>query len=92
MSNLVTRATELIYQMNTNEINQIVDAIKLKRTYLARQTASQLLVGDTVQFQGRGGKTVTGTVAKINRKTVIVDEGFTRWKVTASMLRKVEVA
>lgn len=92
MSNLVTRATELIYQMNSDEINQIVDAIKLKRTHLARQTASNLVVGDLVSFEGRRGHT-SGRITKINRKTVVVDcAGKGMWKVTASMLRKVEAA
>jgi len=92
MSNLVTRATELIYQMNNDEINQIVDAIKLKRTHLARQTASNLVVGDLVSFEGRRGHT-SGRITKINRKTVVVDcGGQGMWKVTASMLRKVQAA
>jgi len=90
--NNVRTAVEAIRNSNNDELNQIIEAIKLQRTYLARTTARALAVGDTVQFAGRGGKTVTGKVTKINRKTVIVDEGFTRWKVTASMLRVVEPA
>ena len=93
MSNLVTRATELIYQMNSDEINQIVDAIKLKRTHLARNSASQLMVGDFVEFNGRNGVNQSGRITKVNRKTVVVDCGVRGvWKVTASMLRKVETA
>ena len=90
--NNVRTAVEAIRNSNNDELNQIIEAIKLQRTYLACTTARALAVGDTVQFTGRGGKTVTGKVTKINRKTVIVDEGFTRWKVTASMLRVVEPA
>ena len=90
--NNVQTAINAIRNMNNDEINQVVEAIKLQRTFLARTTARALTVGDTVSFTGRGGKTVTGTVTKINRKTVVVDEGFTRWKVPASLLKVVEAA
>ena len=89
MSNQVTKAVELIYQMNNDELNQIVEAIKLKRTHLARTMTRSVNVGDTVSFKGRGGKMVQGTVKKVNRKTLIVSEGFTNWRVTASLVEKV---
>jgi FKBP-type peptidyl-prolyl cis-trans isomerase 2 len=78
--------------MNDDELEQIVDAIKLRRTYLSRQTTRELATGDSVEFEARG-RTVKGTVIKINRKTVIVYEaGYGKWKVPASMLRKTETA
>jgi putative ribosome biogenesis GTPase RsgA len=91
MSNLVTRTVELIYQMDNSQINQVIEAIKLKRTHLARQATRALIVGDTVQFRGRNNRIVQGRVVKVNQKTVSVDAGIEgRWKVTASMLQKVE--
>lgn len=90
MSNVQTAVTA-IRNMNNDEINQVVEAIKLQRTYLARNTARALVVGDTVKFQGRGGRKVVGTVEKVNRKTVIVNEaGYGRWRVTASLLTRVD--
>jgi uncharacterized protein YkvS len=97
MSNLVTRAVELIYQMDNSQINEIVDAIKLKRTYLAKQATRGVIVGDTVEFKGRG-RTIRGVVKKVNQKTLQVYEAphgnllGTNWKVTASLVQKVEVA
>jgi uncharacterized protein YkvS len=85
MNNVQTAITA-IRAMNNDEINQVVEAIKLQRTFLARSTARGLTVGDTVSFTGRGGATVVGTVEKINRKTVIVRDGMTKWKVSASLL------
>ena len=86
MNNVQTAVTA-IRNMNNDELNQTIEAIKLQRTRLARSTARALAVGDTVSFTGRGGQTVTGTVEKINRKTVIVAQpGYGRWKVTASLL------
>ena len=94
MSNRVTKAVELIYQMDSGELNQIVEAIKLKRTHLARNATRSVVVGDTVTFEARG-RTVVGKVTKVNTKTLAVREestnGFssTNWKVTASLVQKV---
>ena len=89
MSNVQTAVTA-IRAMNNDELNQVIEAIKLQRTWLARQQTATLAVGDTVKFQGRGGRKVVGTVTKINRKTVIVKDGYTNWRVTASLLTRVE--
>ena len=90
--NTVQTAVSAINSMNDDELEQIVDAIKLRRTYLSRQTTRELATGDSVEFEARG-RTVKGTVIKINRKTVIVYEaGYGKWKVPASMLRKTETA
>jgi uncharacterized protein YkvS len=91
MNRVQTAVTE-IRNMNNDELNQVVEAIKLQRTYLARTTARALTVGDMVEFKGRYGNTERGRVTKINRKTVIVDAGHTRWKVPASLLRMVQPA
>jgi len=90
--NKVQTAVDAIRNMNNDELNQVIEAVKLQRTWLARTMTRAMAVGDTVEFTGRGGRTVTGTVTKINRKTVIVNEGFTNWKVPASLLRVVEAA
>lgn len=90
--NTVQTAVNAINSMNNDELEQIVDAVKLRRTYLSRQTTRQMTVGDSVEFEARG-RTVQGVVIKINRKTVIVNEsGYGNWKVPASMLQKTETA
>ena len=90
MTNLVTKSVELIYQMDSNQLNEVVEAIKLKRTHLAKQVARSIVIGDIVSFSGRRGQTVTGKVTKVNQKTVVVRDSATQtqWKVTASMLTK----
>ena len=88
--NKVQTAITAIRDMNNDEINQVVEAIKLQRTFNARATARALSIGDTVQFTGRANRTVVGTVEKINRKTVIVNSPTQgKWKVTASMLKQI---
>jgi len=89
MSNSVTKAVELIYTMNNDEINQVVEAIKLKRQYLSRQAIRKFMVGDMVQFtSSKTGGTVNATVEKVNRKYVVVSThiGGEKWRVPATML------
>ena len=91
MNNIQT-AINAIRKTNTrDELNQIVEAVKLQRTFLAKQSARTFTIGDAVQFKGRAGRTVVGTVSKVNPKTIVVDSPTQgRWKVTASMLTSLE--
>jgi len=91
MSNSVTKAVQEIYTMDNDQLNQVVEAIKLRRTYLTRSAARSFTVGDMVQFTSRSGGVINGTVRKVNRKNIIVDAhiGGTRYQVPASMLRLV---
>ena len=88
MSNVVTKAVEAIYQMDNDELNQVIEAIKLKRQYLARQAVRSFTKGDIVRFKTRTGGYVTGSVQKVNRKYIIVDAhvGGSRYRVPATML------
>ena len=93
MTNLVTKTVENIYKMDSNQLNQVVEAIKLKRTHLAKQTARSILVGDIVSFEGRRGQMVQGRVTKVNQKTIVVRDSSTQtqWKVTASLVTKLGI-
>ena len=89
MSNLVTKAVEAVYQMDNDQLNQVIEAIKLKRQYLAKQAVRNFTVGDMVQFTSSktGGK-VNATVEKVNRKYIVVSThiGGEKWRVPATML------
>lgn len=91
MSNSVTKAVEQIYTMNNDQLNQVVEAIKLRRTYLTREAARSFSVGQMVSFTNRSGGKVTGSIQKVNRKYIIVDAhvGGSRYKVPASMLETI---
>tara|TARA_B100000035_G_C20849565_1_gene486805 strand:- start:201 stop:491 length:291 start_codon:yes stop_codon:yes gene_type:complete len=93
MTNIVTKASELIYQMDGDQLQQVVEAIQLKRQYLAKQAIRNFVVGDMVQFTSRrtGGK-VNATVEKVNKKYVIVSThiGGEKWRVPATMLTKIK--
>jgi len=92
MTNIVTKSVELIYQMDSNQLQQVAEAIQLKRQYLAKQAIKNFIVGDMVQFTSRrtGGK-VNATVKKVNKKYVIVSThiGGEQWRVPATMLTKI---
>ena len=88
--NTVQTAVNAINAMNSDELEQIVEAVNLRRAYLSRHAARTLTVGDSVKFEARG-RVVRGTVFKVNRKTVIVKEqGYGKWKVPASMIARVD--
>lgn len=89
--NSVQTATQLIRNMDANELNQVIEAVKLQRNFLTRQKAVTFRVGDRVSFAARGMQ-VLGTVTKVNTKTVQVrqDNSFTTWKVHASLLSPVK--
>ena len=92
MNNLVTKASELIYQMDNNQLNQIIEAIKLKRQYLTKQAVRSFCIGDIVRFRSRTGGVVTGSVKKVNRKYIVVRAhiGGTQYRVPATMLEQVK--
>ena len=46
IDNLVTQAVTAISQANNAELNDIIDAVKMRRTQLARSATRQFLKGD----------------------------------------------
>lgn len=90
MSNLVTKSVELIYQMNSEQLKEVAEAIQLKRQYLAKQAIKNFIKGDMVQFTNKTGGRVNATVEKVNKKYVIVSThiGGEKWRVPATMLTK----
>ena len=91
MTNIVTKSVELIYQMDSQQLKEVAEAIQLKRQFLAKQAIKNFIKGDMVQFTSRktGGK-VNATVEKVNKKYVIVSThiGGEKWRVPATMLTK----
>lgn len=71
-----------IQSASNSDLNEIIEAVKLRRTRLSRDTVRSLCVGDRVSFKGR-----SGTITKLNRKTAVVDCGVGgSWRVAASLL------
>jgi len=91
-NNLVTKASELIYQMDNDQLNQVIEAIKLKRNHIATQAVRSFMVGDIVGFTGKFGKQVSGKIKKINKKYIIIDCGTDgQWRVPGNHLTKLDI-
>ena len=77
--------------LNNDELNKVVEAVKLRRNQLHFQDAHSLKFNDRVSFKGRHGITETGTVEKVKIKYVLVrtDRGQ-RWNVPGSHLTSIK--
>ena len=84
---MMNTVIEQIQRMDNDQLNTVIQAIKQQRTWNAQQVTRGLRVGDRVSFPLRAwsddGRIRTGTITKVNRKTVYVDGA---WKVPASMI------
>ena len=89
---MINTVLDQIQRMDNDELKRVIAAVKLQRTHIARKMTRKLLVGDIVSFDSRSG-TVTGTVRKVNPKTVLVKDrnSATTWKVTATLLTPLNV-
>ena len=77
-----------IHTMDRDSLAKVVEAVKYARSQAHRQAANTLKAGDVVEFDGKYGKTVQGTVIKTAIKYVQVDCGMDgRWRVPAAHLR-----
>jgi hypothetical protein len=82
----------ILTKATTEDLTDLVDAIKMRRQNLTKKTVRSLNVGDTVKFTGRAGVDVTGTVSSVKIKNVIVKTPTGNWRVPASMLTVVSKA
>ena len=76
---------------SNEDLNSIGDAIKFARSQIANKNKFTLVKGTSVKFtNSRSGQTVVGTVEKVNRKFIIVQEKGKAfggsWRVPANML------
>ena len=79
--------------LNNDELNKVVEAVKLRRNQLHFQDAHSLKFRDRVSFQGRHGRTETGTVEKVKIKYVLVrTDAGQRWHVPGSHLTLIKEA
>jgi hypothetical protein len=70
------------------EIRSMSQAVSIKFKEMQRRATILFAKGDKVKFETRSGETITGTVARINQKTVTVNTSTSQWKVSGSLLRR----
>lgn len=85
MLNKTTART--IRTANTAILNEIIAEVRLRQRTLQAEIGSTFRVGDAVYFDSRTGVRVTGTIVKINQKTIKVATKDSTWKVSPSLLR-----
>jgi len=73
--------------LTREDVQAAFRALKAKSNALALAEAAAFLPGDKVRFVARRAEW-TGVVVQANVKTVSVDCGGMRWKVSPSLLRK----
>jgi hypothetical protein len=74
--------------LNNDDLNLIIEAVKFRRAQNGRQAARTLKLGEQVSFNGRNG-VVVGRLEQIKIKKAIVVAGQTRWNVPLAMLESV---
>ena len=81
-----------IHEMSRDDLDLVVEAVKLRRTYLHKQNAREMQIGDYVEFDGKHGMSMKGKVVKKAIKYLNVDctmHGGSVWRVPVGALRKV---
>lgn len=78
-------------QLNDQDLNSVIAAVKYARRHLQRKVTSSLMVGDNVNWaSSKTGRNTTGVVMKVAIKYVTVKTVNGLWRVPANMLTRVE--
>lgn len=85
-------ASKLVQQMDSEQLDELFQDIKLRRNYLAQLNKRSFRVGDSVKFQGRRNQMLDGIVERIKQKYILVNIPTTgqRWNVHPNLLTKGE--
>ena len=70
-----------------NEIQQIVEIIKIRKETLAKEKINTYKIGDMVEFE-HNNKTIKGTISKVKIKRISVQTDNGRWDVPALVLQR----
>ena len=87
----VKKTIEAIQQMDSEDLNSIITAIKLRRNQLHFRDAQSFKIGDRVSFNGRHGAVLKGTIEKVKIKYILVrTDAGQRWNVPGSHLTPIK--
>ncbi len=67
-------------------LDAIIDMVRARRSMISQEIKGSFSVGDAVFFNDKRGMKVTGTILKINPKTIKVSTNMGLWKVSPSLL------
>lgn len=83
-----------IQQMTDRQLDEVIEAVKMRRQQLTKQNIRKLMIGDIVSWESvKRKRTLTGKVRKIGRKWVTVSESnsLTGWRIPANMLTPLHI-
>lgn len=81
-----TNIKKEILTMNTDEINELVSVIKLRRKQLGMEAGTNFNVGDKVSFGRPNGLKRIGIIKKVNTAKAVVDVDGQQWRVPFVMM------
>tara|TARA_Y100001963_G_scaffold96355_1_gene132665 strand:- start:1891 stop:2211 length:321 start_codon:yes stop_codon:yes gene_type:complete len=87
-TNKLTEVQTMIMTMDSDEMNEVIEMIKFRRNQIQSEAKKMFKVGDKVYFVSKRQGKIYGTVEKINRKYIIIDQtnGMMSWRVSPSFL------
>ena len=87
----INEIVDTIMQMETDDIEHIVSAVRNRREMLSIKAKAQFRIGDRVKFfSTKRQENIEGTVHKINRKKIQVSVGVWTWTVSPTLLERIE--
>ena len=91
MTKFETLSHFVLTQASNEELNSLVEYIKMRRQQITKSVVRSVVKGDKVTFTSRG-TVYNGTVVDVKIKNLIVETQFGRYRVPASMVKVVQEA
>ncbi len=85
----VKALNSLLANADSDDLRLMADLMKRRRDLIGRLNMGRLTIGQKVQFTGKRGATLTGTIQKVNRKKCVVQTPTGLWNVPGTMLKAV---
>ena len=86
--NKVEEVSKIIHTMEMEQVNEVIDHIKLRREYLSSKIKNNFRIGQKVFITGRRGVLTEAKVERIKRKNILVKTiDGTRWNCSPQVLK-----
>ena len=86
----ITKFTNIVNKMDTEDSKILIQIWKNAQNMKSANEAAQFQKGNLVQFTSKTGEVITGTVSKVNRKSIAVETTKGGWKVSPSLLTLID--
>jgi|TARA_B100001971_G_C17649091_1_gene267183 hypothetical protein len=86
--NKVEEVSKIIHTMEMEQVNEVIDHIKLRREYLSSKIKNNFRVGQKVFITSRRGVLTEAKVERIKRKNILVKTiDGTKWNCSPNVLK-----